>query len=233
MADELLVHVAGHGDIEEAALLLERRRASAAVSLPPSNTTALHAACRAGDLDMVQLLLRYRANPNAKEIMPCGGRAPLHISAAMDYIGVTELLLKEHADSSSQDARGLTPLHTASQEGCCDTVRLLMARGADPHIRDYSGHNAAYWAKAFKHQAVMDHFAEIDVAPRMITAREMVEHGKACREFIRTQAPKKSTQASAGAEGKDARRGSTSPGKKAAGKEKKGDKTDARRKSAG
>merc|ERR1719399_1632555 len=140
MADELLVHAAGHGDIEEAALLLDRGRAKVGALMPPSNTTALHTACRAGDLDMVELLLRYKANPNAKEISPCGGRTPLHIAATSDYIGIANLLLKADADSSAQDARGLTPLHTASQEGGCDTVKLLLARGADPHIRDFSGH---------------------------------------------------------------------------------------------
>lgn len=194
MADELLVHAAGHGHLEEAALLLERRRANAAASMPPSNTTALHAACRAGDLDMVELLLRFRANPNAKEISPCGGRSSLHVAAGSDNIGIAGLLLKADADTAAQDARGLTPLHTASQEGGCDTVRLLMAHGADPHVRDFSGHNAAYWAKEFKHTTVLDFFVKMQVPPRAITATQMVMHGKMCRDFLRSQSPVKKTK---------------------------------------
>merc|ERR1712216_674099 len=120
-----------------------------------------------------------------------GGRAPLHIAASKNCIGIAELLMKADADSTIQDARGATPLHTASQEGCCDVVRLLMAHGADPHIRDWSGHNAAYWAKAFRHQAVMDWFDQMQVQPRQITSTEMVAHGKMCREYMRGKKKKK------------------------------------------
>merc|ERR1712224_541555 len=119
--------------------------------------------------------------------MGCGGRTPLHVAAAKDFISVTDLLLKADSDTSAQDARGLTALHTASQEGCCDTVKLLMAHGADPHIRDYSGHDAAYWAKEFRHQPVIDCFNQVQVPPRSISAREHVNHGKVCREFLRSQ----------------------------------------------
>eukprot|EP00930_Biecheleria_cincta_P020555 TRINITY_DN15435_c0_g1_i1.p1 TRINITY_DN15435_c0_g1~~TRINITY_DN15435_c0_g1_i1.p1 ORF type:complete len:216 (-),score=48.06 TRINITY_DN15435_c0_g1_i1:113-718(-) len=172
MAQDLLLRAAQHGDIEEAALLMEKGRALPAVAMPPSNTTPLHAACRAGNLDMVELLLAAKAEPNMKEIVPCGGRTALHVAAKENFTAIATRLLAAGADPLIRDARGSTPLHIAAQEGQADVTQLLVSHGADPNVRDFSGFNAAWWAKEFKHQDVLEFYASIQVAPLKITATE-------------------------------------------------------------
>mmetsp|Transcript_32563 Transcript_32563/g.93384 ORF Transcript_32563/g.93384 Transcript_32563/m.93384 type:complete len:91 (+) Transcript_32563:3-275(+) len=51
-----------------------------------------------------------------------------------------------------------------------------MAQGADPHLRDTAGFNACWWAKEFKHQTVVDLFAEMQVEPKSITAGQLLAH---------------------------------------------------------
>lgn len=178
MGEELLRISCERGDLREASLLLEGGRARADCALPPTLTTPLHVACRAQSLEVVQLLLRHRADPNAHEIRPCGGRTALHLAAQKDCPGITAALLKAGASPVALDSRGMTPLHLAAQEGLVDVTRLLLAHGADPLLRDKAGCNAAWWAKDFGHPAVEAVYAELQVLPRILTAKEAVKHAQ-------------------------------------------------------
>mmetsp|Transcript_11516 Transcript_11516/g.31187 ORF Transcript_11516/g.31187 Transcript_11516/m.31187 type:complete len:217 (-) Transcript_11516:144-794(-) len=178
MAEELLLHAAERGDLEEASRLLERGRVRADVVLPPAKTTPLHAACRLGGLDMAELLLRAGADPNAREATGVGGRSPLHVAAQREVGGpglVTALL---HAGASAvlRDTRGQTPLHSAAQAGHADITRLLLAQGGDPHLRDWAGFNPAWWAKEYRHVEVLEVYAAHQVEPASITARMVLQH---------------------------------------------------------
>eukprot|EP00413_Alexandrium_margalefii_P026182 CAMPEP_0204572066 /NCGR_PEP_ID=MMETSP0661-20131031/39262_1 /ASSEMBLY_ACC=CAM_ASM_000606 /TAXON_ID=109239 /ORGANISM="Alexandrium margalefi, Strain AMGDE01CS-322" /LENGTH=265 /DNA_ID=CAMNT_0051580403 /DNA_START=56 /DNA_END=849 /DNA_ORIENTATION=- len=176
MADELLQHAAEHGDLEQVALLIERGRSRADAALPPANTTPLHAACRTGNLDMVELLLRLRADPNAREIQACGGVGPLHIAAQGDLIGITMALLRAGANPVLRDVRGQTPLHVAAQCGRAEVTQVLVAQGADPHIRDDAGFNAAWWAKEFRHCELVSWYSQRQVEPLGIAAGQRLAH---------------------------------------------------------
>mmetsp|Transcript_72738 Transcript_72738/g.162835 ORF Transcript_72738/g.162835 Transcript_72738/m.162835 type:complete len:213 (-) Transcript_72738:251-889(-) len=176
MAEELLQHAAESGDLEQVTLLIERGRCRADVVLPPANTTPLHAACRTGNLQMVELLLKLQADPNACEVKACGGLSPLHIAADADFVGITMALLRAGANPVLPDVRGQTPLHLAAQSGRTDVTRVLVAQGADPHVRDAAGFNAAWWAKEFRHQDLVSWYAERQVEPLGISARQRLAH---------------------------------------------------------
>mmetsp|Transcript_10133 Transcript_10133/g.26023 ORF Transcript_10133/g.26023 Transcript_10133/m.26023 type:complete len:212 (-) Transcript_10133:106-741(-) len=178
MAEDLLLHAAARGDLEEVSMLLERGRAKADSALPPSKTTPLHAACRTGGLDMAELLIRWKADLNAKEATGCGGRTALHIATQRERGGTSlaSVLLRAGASPIERDARGQTPLHTAAQVGQADITRLLLAQGADPNLRDWAGFNPAWWAKEYRHQEVLEVYAAEQVAPSGITARMAMEH---------------------------------------------------------
>ncbi|KAL1862440.1 hypothetical protein VTK73DRAFT_6881 [Phialemonium thermophilum] len=68
----------------------------------------LHHAALAGEVEIVQYLLRFGANPDAAGHF---NKAPLHL--ATSHLEIVELLLKEGADASGQDGNGDTPLHVA------------------------------------------------------------------------------------------------------------------------
>mmetsp|Transcript_31240 Transcript_31240/g.67246 ORF Transcript_31240/g.67246 Transcript_31240/m.67246 type:complete len:213 (-) Transcript_31240:194-832(-) len=178
MAEDLLLHAAQRGDLEEAGRLLSQGLVSATIVFPPSKTTPLHAACRSGGLDIAEMLLHAKANPNLNEATGCGGRTPLHVAAARERgaPALSAALLRAGASPVVRDAQGATPLHAAAQAGHADVTRLLLAQGADPHLRDWAGFNAAWWAKEYRHREVLDVYAAEQIAPSGITARMAMQN---------------------------------------------------------
>mmetsp|Transcript_41410 Transcript_41410/g.133562 ORF Transcript_41410/g.133562 Transcript_41410/m.133562 type:complete len:337 (+) Transcript_41410:109-1119(+) len=162
MAEDLLLHAAARGDLEEVSMLLERGRARADSALPPSKTTPLHAACRTGGLDMAELLIRWKADLNAKEATGCGGRTALHIATQRERGGTSlaSVLLRAGASPIERDARGQTPLHTAAQVGQADITRLLLAQGS---VQDTSHHGGSPRPSDVAQDDVMEHLIRIEL----------------------------------------------------------------------
>jgi ankyrin repeat protein len=95
--------------------------------------TPLALACEAGDVEMVRLLLKHRANPN-QELK--NGETPLMMAARTGSVPVIELLLAKHADINAREKlRGTTALMWAAANSNTDAVRLLIKKGADINAR--------------------------------------------------------------------------------------------------
>jgi ankyrin repeat protein len=92
--------------------------------------TALYHAARNGKLDIVNLLLAHKANPNLSETVD--GRSPLEAAAWNEHNDVMLALLAAGADVDSRDSSGETPL-MKSGHGDDDiaTARILVEHGAD------------------------------------------------------------------------------------------------------
>lgn len=75
--------------------------------------TPLHLATQYGQDVMVQLLLEYWANPNAKDKLDS---TPLHIAARGRNPLVAKLLLDSGADRKARNKSGNTPLHDVEDE---------------------------------------------------------------------------------------------------------------------
>ena len=88
--------------------------------------TPLHEATSRGQTSVVQLLLRYGANANAKAI---GFYTPLHIAASMDNTDCVVELLKHNADITSRDEFGKTPYETAMSHRCKKSAKILKNEG--------------------------------------------------------------------------------------------------------
>jgi len=86
--------------------------------------TPLHAAVEAGRVDVVRLLLRRGANPNAINI---GRLMPLHFAARGGSAEIVNLLIEYNADRDAQDQNGRTPQDHARThyEVNQEIVRLL------------------------------------------------------------------------------------------------------------
>ena len=96
-----------------------------------SDETALFAACRLGETDMVELLLAAGANV----LVACQDRgfSPLHVAAFNGHVNVCQLLVGWLAERGSGvdlvTKDGMTPLHLAAGEGHEAVCMLLMDAG--------------------------------------------------------------------------------------------------------
>jgi uncharacterized protein len=91
-----------------------------------------------------------REDPALISARTAEGDTPLHIVAWQKQVGMLGALDAYEPDVNAIGAYGRTPLHYAVHEGGAVSVPIvshLMARGADPSIRDENGFSVADWAK--------------------------------------------------------------------------------------
>lgn len=98
--------------------------------------SALHLASWFGHLQLVQILLDYKAEINLQENE---GHTPLHLACWFGYIKICELLVKKNASLDALDHFGRTPLHFAVQHNRIDVVEFLLKSGATFDIKDCNG----------------------------------------------------------------------------------------------
>src|SRR5262245_2456533 len=97
--------------------------------------TALMYAAVCADAPTMRVLLAHGADSNSQN--PAG--APALMWAAGD-IAKTKLLVQAGADVNAKSKLGRTPLIIASATaGNLETIRLLLAKGADPKLVDENG----------------------------------------------------------------------------------------------
>jgi len=85
--------------------------------------TPLHIAARFGPVEMVDLLIRMKADVNATAY---NGFTPLHVTEAKD---IAALLIKAGADLNKRDNWGKTPLQKAAQGGLAPVVEAILESG--------------------------------------------------------------------------------------------------------
>jgi ankyrin repeat protein len=127
---------------------------------------------------MVELLLKYGADPNAAsegdrplvcaayegsveivkllvghgaDLEPANGSKPLLVAASRGKTDVIVYLIAKGAHVTAADGSGYTALHRAARAGQVDAVRVLLASGADPASRDKWGRTPLDLAK---HEAI-------------------------------------------------------------------------------
>ncbi|RYZ81807.1 MAG: hypothetical protein EOP06_22845 [Proteobacteria bacterium] len=112
-------------------------------ALDEDGDTALHCAASTGSLDIVRLLLAAGAVHAANN----KGETPLHEAVygwneSEKRIEIARLLLATGADLNARTQEGRTPLICATRSGNPKTTAFLLAVGADPADKDYSGASA-------------------------------------------------------------------------------------------
>ena len=126
--------------------------------------TLLHDAAMAGEADLAAALIRFGADPDAKEpeghtplyyasngevarvILAAGATVdvasgptrgtPLHQAARRGYAPVAAALLDHGANIEARDGKGQTPLRRAVNCRQLPVAQLLIQRGANPHAED-------------------------------------------------------------------------------------------------
>ena len=65
------------------------------------------------------------------------GRAPLHVAAAVDYAEMVEYLINKRANINILTLNEQqTPIHFAAKNGACQSLKMLLAYGADIVSKD-------------------------------------------------------------------------------------------------
>ena len=111
----------------------------------------LHYAAMNGNLPMIAALIKAGASIDQRDRL---GNTPLALAAARGQDEAAKRLIDAGADADAQNRDGMTPLMIAAQRGDLELVRALLAHGANPRERDFTGRDAASWARDSHNPAV-------------------------------------------------------------------------------
>jgi uncharacterized protein len=144
------------GSNQVAAALLKQPALQVDQANPVDETPLMMAALR-GRRDWCEALLARGAQVNRT------GWAPLHYAASGPEADVVALLLDRGAMVDARSPNGSTPLMMAARYGSETAVGLLLARGADPRLRNGRDLDAAAFARLAGREALARH---LDAAAR-------------------------------------------------------------------
>lgn len=88
--------------------------------------TPMHAAAEKGSWAIIDLLLRYGADINAKDSIHW---TPLHLATFHRQMRIMELLIERQCDINAKNLDGWTPLQLALTHGFYKEAKLLRAHG--------------------------------------------------------------------------------------------------------
>jgi ankyrin repeat protein len=142
-------------------------------------TIPLHSAAFFGKFEVVQKLIEYDADINARDEY---GWTPLFDASRGRHFkdgSVLRLLLERGADVNARAVKatpvstlGSTPLHFASENGALEVVRLLLEHGADIEAVNVDGKTALQVVGRTKYEGVKVDQGRCDDIRRLL-----VEHG--------------------------------------------------------
>eukprot|EP00117_Sycon_ciliatum_P047488 scpid3152/ scgid33921/ Ankyrin and armadillo repeat-containing protein len=123
-------------------------------------STALHYSAQCGHLDTVSALLMHGARPR---LFNSNGFASIHLAAMANSSHCVELLFQRDnnlLELTTQDGTNSTPLLLAVENGCLDTVKLLMTLGSDAQATNSSRQNAVHLAARHRRICIIKFFTE-------------------------------------------------------------------------
>lgn len=190
-AETPLINAASYGDAEVAAVLIEAGADIDATAAPdaggvPGGTVLEHAAVF-GMTEVVDLLVAAGVRISSLEMAATAGDVsawPLDRSSlqsriralvfAADHqrLSVIDQLLDAGTPIDAEDAEwGRQPLRVAAEHGRQASVRHLLARGADPNVRDSVHHRTALdWCQPERRYQDSPQHGEVDTILRAVTS---------------------------------------------------------------
>ncbi|KAH9504259.1 hypothetical protein Btru_064469 [Bulinus truncatus] len=118
--------------------------------------TPLHLAVKLDFLEAVDILLKSGANVNSVD---CTGSSAIHMAVQGRSTKCLQMLLDRcsYAELNARNFDGLTPLHTAVDNGDLDQVELLLKYGADIDVTDgKSGRTCLFRAAENNEKAMVE-----------------------------------------------------------------------------
>ena len=108
-------------------------------ALTDGNRTLLIEAAENGTLELVQLLLKYKADVKAHDYL---GRTPLMMASCKRRPLIVKALIKEGAEVNEKDLKGYTALMYSVTHGQPETALALLQKGACTQITNDEGKKA-------------------------------------------------------------------------------------------
>ena len=146
-------------DAAERANYADAQKALMAGSSPnvegAKQVTALMAAARAGALDIVELLLDFKAIP---DLADSEGNTALIYAALNDFDETVNILIGAGASINHANKQGSTALMRAAEVGSNFSVIALLTAGADHTLTDFTGRTAFDLARDNRRNLVLDTF---------------------------------------------------------------------------
>ncbi|KAK0159862.1 hypothetical protein PV327_010928 [Microctonus hyperodae] len=124
------------------------------VYIHPINKTLLDIACTDGLDEFVNLLLRFKADPNKLNIVH--NRGPVHFAAESGHANVLRVLLKQSGINPNLEAGRETALHFAVRRNDIECVKVLLDHNANPNIPNAKGATPLHVAALIARQEMID-----------------------------------------------------------------------------
>jgi ankyrin repeat protein len=107
-------------------------------------------------LKMVELLLKYGADPNIKSGGPTDQETALMMALEMNNNDIANTLIANGADVNAADAAGITPLMIAARRGNIEGVKILLNHNVKINACDEDGENALCGAIMTGHNKMVE-----------------------------------------------------------------------------
>ncbi len=150
-------------DCQDTAALLIHHNADVNTRNDLEGKTPLHAAAAAGNILMVQLLVRSGAEVNAAD-SDC--TSPVFYAAEQRSGDMLRFLIDNGALIQARNNEGLTPLHLASGK---ETAEILTAGGLDINATDNSGKTPLHIAVSHRNLRAIKAFMDLGADPNVRT----------------------------------------------------------------
>nr|XP_043635159.1 protein VAPYRIN-like [Erigeron canadensis] len=141
----VMASLVNDGSMDEIRDVLEKSDPSwrAVDSIDEEGQTLLHLAISQSRADLVQLLLEFEPDIEARNRL---GSTPLEAAVASGEGLIVELLLAHRASTERSESSTWGPIHLAAGGGHMDVLRLLLLKGVDVNMLTKDGNTALHLA---------------------------------------------------------------------------------------
>lgn len=120
------------------------------------NRTALHIACRQGNLMIVYILLKAGVDPNTVDNKM---KSPLRMAAKIGHSDVVQYLINFNGSPEIKDIQGMTALHLAAKNGKLECCKIILNKQPSMvNWKDNGGWTPLVWACENSHIDVVKFF---------------------------------------------------------------------------